>query len=108
MTLKERVNLGAKLLDDIHGKWAHMIPIKSFVMSETCSCVLHHVYGGYCKGIGILGVNLTDVEGCDKDRNHGFDCSNSDDDYDEWESYWVDEIQLRLNNDQPTEGDENF
>ena len=107
MKLKDRVALGAKLLDDMHGKWAHMVPTESFIMKNPCKCVLHHIYNDYTDGITtLLGCDYEEIN--DQDSEHGFDCYNHDVDFENWESYWVDEIQLRLDNDQPTERDVNF
>jgi len=109
MSLKEKVALGAKLLDKVFGpEWACMIPTETFIMKDPCNCVLHYVYSDYCIGTKTLG--LQDHNGIDdlkKERDHGFDClrTDNDPDYDEWESYWVDEIRERIG---VLEEDQNF
>ena len=118
VSLQQRVEIGAELLDEKVEGWAKTVNLDTLCMQSTCHCVLHDVYAAklnirdarerhdeisppiYNRAVFGLGLSDSDEYGSsnagNRDFENGFDCELNDPDYCDWEDYWKDEIMARL------------
>lgn len=54
--LAERVQRGAKLLDEKSPGWAAKVALDRLDMFSDCGCVLGQIYGLYSRGLDALGL----------------------------------------------------
>jgi hypothetical protein len=95
-TLRERVERGAKLLDEKDPGWAAKILIPALHMDDCRLCVLGQAFGDYTTGLKrMLGSNFRRG---DEDCKHGFDIDPPDRTINSWtalEALWAEEIRRR-------------
>jgi hypothetical protein len=66
MSVKERVERGAKLLDEHRPGWELKIDLQALDLSSCDRCVLGQIYGSYGDGYDLLGLT-------DETSPYGFD-----------------------------------
>lgn len=57
VTIQERVESGAKLLDVQRPGWDSLIDIAQLDIASTSKCILGQVYGTYAVGVKDLGID---------------------------------------------------
>ncbi len=91
-SLRDRVERGAKLLDEKDPGWAGKIDVPSLHMGMPCGCIVGQRFDDYCDGLRFLIDS--GVEG----SNYGFDLGIHADDYSygDLKVLWVEQIKARL------------
>lgn len=79
--LQERVDKGVELLDSLIPKWRLLIDVDDLDMGNISKCILGQIFGGYSRGLEILGEHDSDVDG----DTHGF---GGDGHYGELDKLW--------------------
>jgi hypothetical protein len=105
---KDRIEAGAKLLDEKNPGWAKAVNQKTFDINSFSHCILCNVYGTFQRGLLELFPNECQSEfECEGARNHGFYPHKSESLWD-WPDeevkenvyaknlYWLKMIQERL------------
>jgi hypothetical protein len=68
MTIQERVERGAALLDSYHSTWYRGIEVDRLTIQNPDHCVLTQVFGGFVRGLQYIGLETNSGATWD----HGF------------------------------------